>query len=171
MIDNTNNFFVNYWFTNTIEDCGMITKSEFDLIISEENLIEINDFGNTIEKLNNNYLKENIDSINEDITGDTTINQSNQTVNYSIQSRYKQTNRDENKCNRNIYIRKRCQYKTSEPINGTKKYQNIQKEFCTNFEDTKRNMSQLPQDSRIYELRSYKKKVLLDSFTRPVKRN
>ena len=174
MIDNTNNFFVNYWFTNSIEDCGLIIKSEFDLIISEENLIEINDFDNTIEKLNNNYLEENIDSINEYITGHTTINKSNQTVKHRIQSGHKQTDRDENKCNQNStnkYIRKGCQRRTSELSNGSNKYQNIQKEFCTNFKDAKRSMQQLSKNSRIYELRSYKKKVLLDSFTRPVKRN
>lgn len=161
MIDNVNDDFINYWYTNTITDCGLVTINN-NLNISSENFKEVNElecnYNNIVQKkLKNNYSEQNTKDINENI---------NTRRNKFI---------DKSNC---IYRKKECNINTSNPSiyrnenisnklfikKNTNKHNNILQN--TNTNNYERKMHSLPQNSQLSEFRTRQRKVLLDTFTR-----
>jgi hypothetical protein len=159
MIENMNKDFVDFWFTNSLQDCGEINNN---------NIVNLNDIkiyeDNIIKKLNYNYSELNTNNSNESYsaTSDSIINESDYTTQIcdNTKSRTSQTNRRKNTNDRNEPITETSNY-------NSKKYINIQQNTSRTIKTSKRELLSVQQKSRIYERRSRKKKILLDSFTKP----
>lgn len=139
MLENVNDNFINYWFTNTLEDCGKVIKTE---------------------KLNNNYTDNTPNNISNNISNESKIESRNRIV--------KKSNFN-NQEKRIINSEHSYKYKNANyQINHRKdppEYKYIPKDSDANY--NKRPVYKVPKSSNIYDFRNCKRKVLLDSFTRP----
>ena len=160
MIDNVNDDFINYWYTNTITDCGFVTINK-NLNICSENFKEVNElecnYNDIVQKkLKNNYSEQNTEDINAIINTrrNKIINKSNSNIRreYDLTTSKTTIYRNENVSNK-LFIKK-----------NTNKHNNIQQN--TNADNYKRKMHSLPQNSQLSEFRTRQRKVLLDTFTR-----
>lgn len=162
MIDNMNKDFVDFWFTGSLKDCGENNNNNI-VILNEIEVYE----DNMIKKLNYNCSELNTNNSNESyvISSNSNFNESDYATRIcnKTKPRSSQRNRRKNTNDRNETITETndCnKYNTS-------KYINIQQNTSRTIKTSKRELLSMQQKSRIYEHRSRKEKILLDSFTKP----
>jgi hypothetical protein len=140
MKSNVLSFHMDYWYTNSIIDCG---EEVFNVIIDE--------------KLNKNCYEKNNNNIKNEST---TFNNRNKKIN----NQYNQSNIERKS---NDY--RSTKYKDStirvNHIEKANKHSSIYQ--GTNTDYNKRKVQQVPPTSRLQEFKQDGRKVLLDTFPKP----
>jgi hypothetical protein len=178
MFELKNKYICDYWFDDNIIDCGkpiddlsdeipvIIFNSEIN-IISQNHVEHLFEASNTLE---NNNVKE--------------LNEEKLNYNYKISNTYRvneyrtRKNRSNSRSNTSDISTRNTEYyhrfKTGGQIisnnrmfdkEKTSQHHKLFYQSCTN--NDKRKMHSLPKTSRLYEFKTGKRKVLLDSLPKP----
>lgn len=136
MIDNVLSFHIDYWYSNSIIDCGEIIDN------------------NSNEKLNNYYYEENNTNLKNDSL---TISKRNEKTNNkdngsNIKGKNNNSGTIKHKDSSDrIYLNEK-----------TNKHLHIHQ--GTNTNNNKREVQELPSTSRLQEFKQNRRKILLDTF-------
>jgi hypothetical protein len=153
MLVNNKGYVTEYWMLNTIIDCGEISNKQdldINISISQREIELMND--NEPEKLNKYLMNDNNININGNEYNE--FNSNNRKCKNTKHPKSKRYNRNKNESNR-MYTEQES-------------YQHIYLQKAANKNCNKREMQYLSKNSRLYEFGGTQRKVMLDSFTKPI---
>lgn len=153
MLVNNKGYVTEYWMFNNIVDCGEVSNSQeldINIAISELELELLNEYEE--EKLNNEYMNDN----NNKYYG----------------SQYNEFDSNNRKCKNTNYPkskgRNRNKNKSYRMYDETESCQHIYLQKTVSKNCNKGAVQELSKNSRLYEYRGSQRKIMLDSFTKPI---